>query len=129
MRNFPRAAARHSRTTFASLCGGKYNSCMDELLVIINAELILLASVVAMTFHSRRTDVLSGRYFGDRPAPKGRSIGGLRRLFEQRRTEPSQPDKTRSTNAGGPEAAPSPSQADVFGTMGGSARFVTHMTG
>jgi hypothetical protein len=35
---------------------------MDELLVIIGAELILLVSVVAMMIRSRRADVLSRRY-------------------------------------------------------------------
>lgn len=38
----------------------------DELLVILTAEIVLLAAVAAMTFWRRRTDVLSGRYFSGR---------------------------------------------------------------
>lgn len=90
---------------------------MGELLIVIEVELILLASIAAMTFHYRRTDVLSGRYFGDRPAPP--AIGRLRRLFE-RRTDESR--MSRAADAGGPQrpAAPGASQTDelAFGTNG-----------
>ncbi|WP_275185262.1 metallophosphoesterase family protein [Bradyrhizobium sp. CSA112] len=36
---------------------------LEELLVIIGLEVVLLVSIAAMTFHHRRMDVLSGRYF------------------------------------------------------------------
>ena len=38
---------------------------LHEVLVIIGMEVILLVSIAAMTFHRKRTDVLSGRYFGN----------------------------------------------------------------
>ena len=38
---------------------------LHEVLVIIGMEVILLVSLAAMTFHRRRTDVLSGRYFSN----------------------------------------------------------------
>ena len=38
---------------------------LHEVLVIIGMEVILLVSVATMTFHRKRTDVLSGRYFGN----------------------------------------------------------------
>jgi serine/threonine protein phosphatase 1 len=38
---------------------------IPELLVIIGMEVVLLVSIAAMTFHHRRMDVLSGRYFGN----------------------------------------------------------------
>ena len=34
-----------------------------ELLVIIGMEVVLFVSIATMTFHRKRTDVLSGRYF------------------------------------------------------------------
>ena len=54
---------------------------MDELLVIIGAELILLVSVVAMMVHGRRTDVLSGRFFDQtsRSVPWARTFRRLQR--------------------------------------------------
>ncbi|SDS99912.1 hypothetical protein [Bradyrhizobium canariense] len=39
----------------------KMRKSMNELLVIIGAELILLVSIVAMMIHNRRADVLSRR--------------------------------------------------------------------
>jgi hypothetical protein len=39
----------------------KMGNSMNELLVIISAELILLMSIVAMMIHDRRADVLSRR--------------------------------------------------------------------
>ena len=38
---------------------------LHEVLVIIGTEVILLVSFAAMTFHRKRSDVLSGRYFGN----------------------------------------------------------------
>src|ERR1700754_2783327 len=63
---------------------------MDELLVIIGAELILLASIVAMMVYGRRADVLSGRYFdeADRPVrPRSRMIKRLQRSITRNRVQ------------------------------------------
>ena len=38
---------------------------LEGLLVIIGMEVVLLVSIAAMTFHHRRMDVLSGRYFAN----------------------------------------------------------------
>jgi hypothetical protein len=59
---------------------------MDELIVIIGAELILLVSIAAMSLRDRRMDVLSGRYFSnktDRSISRGWNIDRLRRWVER----------------------------------------------
>jgi hypothetical protein len=38
---------------------------VEKLLVVIGMEVVLLVSIVVMTIHNRRMDVLSGRYFGN----------------------------------------------------------------
>jgi len=61
---------------------------MDELLVIIGAELILLVSIAAMSLRGRRMDVLSGHYLSnkrDRAILPGWNIGRLRRWVERER--------------------------------------------
>lgn len=61
---------------------------MDELLVIIGAELILLVSIAAMSLRGRRMDVLSGHYFSnetDRAVSPGWKIDRLRRWVERER--------------------------------------------
>jgi hypothetical protein len=61
---------------------------LDELLVIVSAELILLASIAAISLYGRRMDVLSGRYFSnptDRAVSMGWNIDRLRRWVERER--------------------------------------------
>jgi len=60
---------------------------MDELLVIISAELILLVSIVAIMIHDRRADVLSRRCFdgGRYAASDSRGTERLRRRVERER--------------------------------------------
>lgn len=77
---------------------------LDELLVIIGAELILLISIVAMSIHGRPMDVLSGRYFSnatDRAVSPGWNIDRLRRWVErQQEVHPPKKARARASNAG-----------------------------
>jgi hypothetical protein len=76
---------------------------MDELLVIIGAELILVVSIAAMSLRGRRRDVLSGRYFSnetDRAVSPGWNMDRLRRWVERER-EVHRPKKPARTSSAG----------------------------
>jgi hypothetical protein len=77
---------------------------LDELLVIIGAELILLVSIVALRLYGRRMDVLSGRYFSNatgRSVPLGWNIDRLRRWVErEREVHRLKKARARTSNAG-----------------------------
>ncbi|MFG3595134.1 metallophosphoesterase family protein [Bradyrhizobium sp. RDI18] len=53
---------------------------LEELLVIIGLEVVLLVSIAAMTFHHRRMDVLSGRYFAKDQSDHMTPDSGIERL-------------------------------------------------
>jgi hypothetical protein len=77
---------------------------LDELLVIIGAELILLVSIVAMSLYGRRMDVLSRRYFSnatDRAVSPGWNIDRLRWWVErEREVHRLKKARARTSNAG-----------------------------
>jgi hypothetical protein len=77
---------------------------MDELIVIIGAELILLVSIAAMSLRGRRMDVLSGHYFGnetDWAVSLGWNIDRLRRWVErEREVHRLKKARARTSNAG-----------------------------
>jgi hypothetical protein len=77
---------------------------LDELLVIVGAELILLVSIAAMSLYGRRMDVLSGRHFSsatDRAVSQGWNIGRLRRWVEhERKVHRLKKARGRTSNAG-----------------------------
>jgi hypothetical protein len=77
---------------------------LDELLVIVSAELILLASIAAMSRRGRRIDVLSGRYFGhltERAVSRDGIIDRLRRWVErERKVQQLRKAKASTSNAG-----------------------------
>lgn len=79
---------------------------LDELLVIIGAELILLVSIAAMRLYGRRMDVVSGHYFSnetDRTVSLGWRIDWLRRWVErQREVHRVKKARVRTSNAGRP---------------------------
>ena len=61
---------------------------LDELFVIVGAELILLTSIAVLILRARRMDVLSGRYFSNQADPSAsldRDIDFLPRSVERER--------------------------------------------
>ena len=62
---------------------------IPELLVIIGMEVVLLVSILAMSFHRKRMDVLSGRYFGNDRSDDVMPNAGIA-LSESERTAPQQ---------------------------------------
>ena len=73
---------------------------LHEVLVIIGMEVILLVSIAAMTFHRKRTDVLSGRYFGnDQSNEVMPEVAGTERIARQKECAGSARQKARTTSA------------------------------
>ena len=72
---------------------------LHEVLVIVGMEVILLVSIATMTFHRKRTDVLSGRYFGNDPSNDVMPEVSTERIARQKSAPAPLEQKARTTSA------------------------------